>query len=177
MIGRTKIRQPENDEIRFIALTRNKVAIVDAQDYDRVSQYKWYANKKGYNWYACRNENYSVVYMHRVITNAQKGMMVDHADHNALNNRRSNLRICTSSQNHQNRKWTRGSSKYKGVYWDKRYRKWCATICFEGRNYYLGSFDDEIEAAKAYDKKALELFGEFAYLNFPEEVENYQPTQ
>jgi hypothetical protein len=59
-------------------------------------------------------------------------------------------------------------SKYKGVYWEKRYRKWCAAIWFEGRNHYLGSFDVEIEAAKAYDRKAVELFGEFAYLNFPE---------
>lgn len=159
--------QPQDCRIKFIPLTQGKVAIVDAEDYDWLSKYKWHASKKEYNWYACRNYNRSIVGMHQVIMNAPKGMLVDHIDHNGLNNRRSNLRVCTSSQNHQNRERTRGTSKYKGVYREKRYRKWCASIHFEGRNYYLGSFSNELDAAKAYDLKAAELFGEFAYLNFP----------
>jgi hypothetical protein len=165
--NRPEVEQPEGGEIRLIPLTQGKIAIVDAADYAWLSQYKWHASKKGYNWYACRNYNRSIVYMHRVIMNAPKGMLVDHIDHNSLNNRRSNLRVCTSSENHQNRERTRGTSNYKGVYREKRYRKWRASVHFEGRNYYLGSFSNEVDAAKAYDKKAGELFGEYAYLNFP----------
>jgi len=174
--NRPSVEQPEGGEIRFIPLTKGKVAIVDAEDYAWLSQYKWHASKKGYNWYACRNYNRSIVCMHRVIMNAPKGMLVDHIDHNGLNNRRSNLRLCTSSQNHQNRERTRGTSNYKGVYREKRYRKWCASVYFEGRNHYLGSFSNEVEAARAYDKKAAELFGEFAYLNFQREVQKVETS-
>ena len=106
--------------------------------------------------------------MHREIMHAPKGMVVDHIDGNSLNNRRSNLRLCTVSQNHQNRRRTYGSSKYKGAWWDKRRNKWVAAITFKGKYIYLGFFDNEIDAGKAYDRKAAELFGEFAYLNFPD---------
>ncbi len=105
--------------------------------------------------------------MHRMIMGEPKGMFVDHIDGNSQNNRRSNLRICTPAQNLQNQRPKGGTSRYKGVYFHKKDNKWMAKIGFNGKNTYLGLFEDEILAARAYDKKAKELFGEFAYLNFP----------
>lgn len=108
--------------------------------------------------------------MHRVITKAPKRMVVDHIDRNPLNNRRSNLRLCRISQNILNRRGKMGTSKYKGVWWDSHHKKWLAIISLKGKHIYLGFFDNQIDAAKAYDKKAAELFGDFAYLNFPEKI-------
>ena len=99
---------------------------------------------------------------------APKGTLVDHIDRNSLNNRRGNLRLCTPSQNILNTRGKKGTSKYKGVWWNTKKNKWLAMITSKGRHFHLGFFDEEIEAAKAYDRKAVELFGEFAYLNFPE---------
>lgn len=169
VVNRAEVKQPENDEIRLIALTQGKVAIVDKEDYEWLSRYKWYASESGGKFYACR-KNRRAVYMHREIVGAPKGMVVDHIDGNELNNRRSNLRVCTVSQNHQNRRRTGGRSKYKGVHLDKKLNKWVAAITLKGRYFHIGYFDDEREAARAYDKKATALFGEFAYLNFPPET-------
>ena len=168
---RRKPPSPQSDGIRFIPLTKGKFAIVDVEDYDWLSKYKWHAVKCDSRFYAYRSKNRRSVSMHREIMRAPKGMVVDHIDGNSSNNRRTNLRVCTVSQNHQNRRRTYGSSKYKGTWWDKRRKKWVAGITFKGKYIYLGFFDSEIEAAKAYDKKAAELFGEFAYLNFPESTD------
>ncbi len=97
-------------------------------------------------------------------------MVVDHIDGNKANNCRFNLRNCTRQENQRNRgKATGASSRFKGVYFDKKVRKWCAAITLGRRNVWLGYYTDEMEAARAYDRKAVELFGEFARLNFPEE--------
>ncbi len=106
--------------------------------------------------------------MHRLIMNAPAGLVVDHIDGNSLNNRKTNLRICTQAQNiHNSRPRRNRSSKYKGVFWNKVNKKWSVSIRKGDKRIYLGGFDDEIEAALAYDRKAEELFGEFAYLNMP----------
>ena len=86
--------------------------------------------------------------------------------HNGLDNRRSNLRICTTSQNSRNRRPDRG--KYKGVSFNKHSRRFVASLMYQQRTLTIGDFKDEIAAAKAYDEKTKELFGEYAYLNFPE---------
>jgi len=105
--------------------------------------------------------------MHRFILNAPRHKLVDHIDGNGLNNRKANLRLCNHSQNAWNRRPNSGChSKYKGVYWNKDKKKWHATISKSYKRIHLGYFDNEIEAARAYDKKAKEFFGEFAYLNF-----------
>jgi len=110
--------------------------------------------------------------MHREIMQPLPGLVVDHIDGNGFNIRRGNMRNCTNQQNMQNlRKSPRAGSRYKGVYYDKRRRTFSAKICHNGRSHHLGTFATEVEAAKAYDRKALELFGEFARLNFPQEVE------
>lgn len=110
--------------------------------------------------------------MHREIMQAPAGMVVDHIDGNGLNNRRSNLRLCTRMQNSRNRRKNRDSTtEFKGVWRDKRTGRCYAQIRFKGKNLYVGVFDTAIEAARAYDRKALELFAEFAHLNFPDETQ------
>jgi hypothetical protein len=157
-----------SDIERRIPLTRGKFAIVDAADYYRLIQFQWYAKYSGKTFYATRNHAGKSVKMHREIMDCPGHLLVDHIDHDGLNNRRSNLRLCTSSQNLCNTVSTRGSSsKYKGVCWHKREKQWVASIQFNKKTYYLGDFDSEIDAARAYDEKAKVLHGQFACLNFP----------
>jgi len=105
--------------------------------------------------------------MHRQILSCPPDLLVDHIDHNGLNNCKRNLRLCTPAQNTRNSlSSANSSSKYKGVCWSKREKKWTASIQFNKKAYHLGYFTDEIKAAKAYDKKAKELHGQFACLNF-----------
>lgn len=104
--------------------------------------------------------------VHRTIMNASNGMLVDHINHNKLDNRKTNLRICTNQQNQMNRKSNKvGTSKYKGVSFDKTFGKWRAAIMFNKKYIHIGRFMCEHEAAKAYNERAKKLFGEFAYLN------------
>ncbi len=161
---------------KTLELTYGKFAIVDAEDYEWLNRYKWHAVQEGRGWYAktLRRDGMPLA-MHRLIAGAPKGLFVDHIDHNGLNNQKTNLRLCTNQQNQQNRKPNRGgTSKYKGVYWHKQHKKYRASICHNKKRLHLGYFKDEIDAAKAYDKKARELFGEFAYLNFPEDYDSKQ---
>lgn len=105
--------------------------------------------------------------MHREIMDVPKHLVCDHINHNGLDNRKNNLRTCTRQQNTHNQKpRKKGTSKYKGVDWNKRQKKWRARIYYRGKCHYLGYFNNEIDAALTYDKKAKELFGEFACLNF-----------
>lgn len=165
--------------VREIPLTQGKVAIVDAEDCEWLNQWKWYAHRedrgKGdlYISYAVRTTKKAdgrrtTVSMHREILRLNPGESgVDHIDHDGLNNTKVNLRLCTQSQNNANGRKRKGASRYKGVNWRKRGRKWRSEIRLNYKSYYLGLFVDEIEAACAYDAKAKELFGEYAKLNFP----------
>lgn len=168
---RTPVRieppEPPSDEIRYIALTRGKFAIVDAADYEWLSRYKWTANCKGDKCYAYRRDKGRGVLMHRAIMQAPKGLVVDHIDGNGLNNRRSNLRLCTQAENSRNARPRRGTSRFKGVRAHNTPGQFVAEITLDGRARYIGSFTDEIEAAIAYDLRAVVLFAEFARLNFP----------
>ncbi len=156
----------------LIPLTQGKFAIVDAEDYDRLNQYQWYACKCKSTFYACRCEGGKTIRMHREIMRAPKELICDHINHNGLNNRKSNLRLCTHAQNCYNQQASStGTSKYKGVSWHKCSGKWSARVRRDRKFYNLGDFENEIEAAMAYDKKAKELFGEFAYPNFSEKRE------
>ena len=158
--------------MKKIPLTQGKVALVDDADYERVSKYKWYAWRGGAGpFYARRNvasgrRQQKTVKLHRFILGFPDSF-IDHVNHNGLDNRRSNLRLCTRSQNQQNRLPERGkTSAYKGVNWNKRNRIWYAKIKHNGKGFHLGCFRSEVRAAKAYDDAAKENFGEFAYLNF-----------
>ena len=166
VVNRPAVTQPTGSDIRFIPLTKGKVAVVDADDYDWLSKYKWYACNNTAVFRARRNLGSKRLFMHRVITDAPPGLVVDHIDGNPLNNRKANLRICTQTENNYNKRPCGATSRYKGVCWDRCKRKWIAKAAKHRKTYNLGRFDNEKDAARAYDKKAKELFGEFAYLNF-----------
>jgi hypothetical protein len=162
-----------------ISLTQGKFALVDDADYEWLNQWKWQAAKgarTSYDvWYAVRCETKRPrkrIFMHRVIMSTPEDMITDHVDHDGLNNQRYNLRSCTKSQNTANsrkRSSQKGTSKYKGVSWNKGVSKWQAEIQGPTKRYYLGLFLSAEDAAIIYDKKAIELFGDFAYVNFRSE--------
>jgi len=161
----------ENTMVKEIPLTKGQVALVDNEDYERLMQWKWHASRSETNWYARRaivsdGRNITTA-MHREIVDAMPGEYVDHINHNTLDNRKCNLRKCSQSENLANQKPQRRitSSKYKGVCWYKAYNKWQVTIKVNGKSIFLGYFEQEDEAAKAYDNAAQEYFEEFAYTN------------
>lgn len=149
------------------------VALVDDENYDFLMQWNWYALKDNNTFYAISNSPYQR--MHRVVMSAKKGELYDHVNGNGLDNRRINLRRCSVSQNGMNRgKTGHLLSKYKGVSWHIRDKVWVVQIQKNNKSIYIGSFKSEIDAALAYNKKAKELFGEFAHLNVVPLVRYYQ---
>jgi hypothetical protein len=154
---------------RKIYLTQGKYAIVDPEDYEWLAKYKWFAVRNDGRFYAVRWAKNRNVKMHQVIMGTEEGKVIDHINGNGLDNRRANVRFATAQQNGWNKRKQRGnySSKYKGVHWAKKRNQWRARIKCNGRSIHLGRFETEEEAARAYDEKAKELFGEFAWLNFP----------
>lgn len=164
---RVQVRQPRDPKIRCIGLTKNKVALVDAADFPWLSLYKWSAMKRGRTFYARRRRGRRMIMMHREIMQPEKGMVVDHKNRHGLDNRRENLRVCTAQENGFNIGPAKGA-EFRGVY---PYRDmWEARILHKGELHWLGLFDTPIEAARARDRKAIELYGRFAYLNLPEEA-------
>lgn len=141
--------------------------LLDDADYEFISRWKWYRHAKGYAARnAPRNGNpiRKTIYMHKVILDVESE--VDHEDRNKLNNQRINLRPCTKSQNQMNSLKRSGTtSRFKGTSWHKGMGKWQAQIQQNGKNRFLGYFDDEFQAALAYNREAKIVFGEFANLN------------
>jgi hypothetical protein len=160
------IPNPADDTVKRIPLSGGLYAYVDAGDYEWLSQYKWGVC----SGYAARYEKRRIIYMHCQIMQPPPGRVIDHMNRNRLNNCRSNLRVCTPEENVRNRAKSTGcASRFKGIWQNPESRKWSARLNFEGKRFWLGSFDEEIEAARAYDYKAVECSGKHAWVNLAEE--------
>lgn len=148
--------------MKRILLTRGKYALVDDEDFDWLtSNWKWHFSS-GYAQTNFRLDDGGRITMklHRLLISVPAGSELDHINGDGLDNRRVNLRLCTHQENMRNRPKNKNKAGYKGVY--KNHARWQAAIKHNGKKIYLGNFSKPEEAAKAYDLKAKELFGEFA---------------
>jgi len=152
---------------KAIPVSKGVFAIVDDEDYHHLTQRKWHYC----SGYAAKRMGRKVVMMHRIVLNTPKGMSTDHINGDKLDNRKCNLRICTSMQNNQNKKKQKEpiegsySSTYKGVCWHKPGKIWVAYISINKIRVHLGVYKNERDAALAYNKAAQDVFGEFANIN------------
>lgn len=159
---------------RRIALSRGKYAIVDPEDFDKLSKYKWYVAKSRNTFYATRTgkrqkgQRQKYCPMHREIIHIPDGMVCDHINGNGLDNRKANLRAVTPAQNIWNtgKSKAKSHSRFKGPAWDKNDKRWEVRISVNCKRIYIGRFKDQIEAAKAYDKAAIKYHGQYAGINF-----------
>lgn len=157
--------------MKEIQLSNGGVALVDDEDFEDMNRFKWFGHSEGNTVYAWRHQynghrEYGKVKMHRQIMKAKPGEILDHADSNGLNNQKSNLRFCSFSQNLMNTCIPRNNvSGFKGVSYHRQNKRWRATINKDGKQVSLGCYGTPEEAALAYNRKAAELFGEFARPN------------
>jgi len=154
--------------MKKIKLTQNKYTLVDNEDFEVFNKYTWCAVKDGNTFYAQKTTSKkdgstTTVRLHREIMKPPKELMIDHIDRDGLNNRRSNLRFCTNTQNQMNScKNKNNTSGFKGVYIDKG--KFRSRISFNGRRIHLGFFDTREKAGEAYQDACVEFYGKFANL-------------
>jgi hypothetical protein len=165
-VKRHPVTQPSDPSYRLIPLTQGQNALVDTSDFKWLSEWNWYARKDFYKngviFYAYRQENRRVIPMHVQILKCK----ADHKNRNGLDNRRSNLRPCTESQNCMNRgRYRNNRSGFKGVSWDAIHKGWRASIAVQAKCKNLGVFKLKEDAARTYNEAAKKLHGEFASLN------------
>lgn len=161
--------------MKKIALNQNKFTIVDDEDFEHLNQWRWFATKRGNSFYAERSQRVGKrklgkskgFKIHRLIMGITDPLVLcDHIDGDGLNNQKSNLRLCNRSQNNCNRRSSKNSSsKFKGVSYHRITKMWQSSMTKDKKSIYIGLFRTEVEAAIAYNKKAIELHGEFANLN------------
>jgi AP2 domain/HNH endonuclease len=174
-VKRHAVTQPLDSSYRLIPLTNNQNAIVDAADFQWLSEWNWVAwwNDTAQSYYATRaaltdDNQKTTIYMHRVLA-GEDGLEVDHKNGDSLDNRRNNLRPATKANNMRNRTLqANNTTGFKGVI--RGNGKWVAQATFNGRRIYLGTFDTPELAARAFDAFAIEWHGDFARLNFPNSV-------
>lgn len=163
-----------SEAVVFIPLTRGKVAVIDFDDFEKVRGFKWHADQDGHTFYAKRaapRPSKSKLMMHREILGCPAGLEVNHVDGDGLNNQRSNLEITTRGGNSRafRRRLAPAASKFRGVVGHTKSKRWRACIKFQGKREYLGWFDSEESAARAYDSRAKELGYSKEALNFQKE--------
>lgn len=147
--------------MKRIKLTKGRYALVDDEDFEFLQKWSWHTDHDRYA--VCKDSPTSVLYMHRLLMNAPKGIVVDHINGDGFDNRKGNLRLCTHGQNIANSKISKNSKTgYKGVSFHEAESKY---NCFIQRT-WIGYFDNPRHAAIAYDLWAKDLFGEFANTNF-----------
>ena len=155
--------------MRRLHIEHGLCAVVDDRDYEWLRHFRWHLSRSGQRHYAVAGTDVaSGMPMHRMILKPPDNLSIDHINGNGLDNRRANLRLATQQQNMWNRRGKRNtSSRFKGVSWKTDQQKWYAAIYVDKQDLHLGRFDDEMEAARAYDAAAHEHFGGYARLNFP----------
>jgi hypothetical protein len=147
-----------------IDLTNGGQAVIDDEDYARVSAHRWCRSRNGYAY--STGPKRETLYLHRLVVGASGGEQVDHKNRDRLDCRRENLRKVTSAQNLMNKSISKvNTSGYKGVSFDKRRNKWRSRIKLNGKELNLGYYSTREDAARAYNGMAAELFGEYACLN------------
>lgn len=156
--------------MKEIKLTQGFSVVVDDEDFPRLSAYKWRVQKSKHTNYAVRAEMKKgirkTISMHRQILGiVGREICVDHINDNGLCNIKSNLRKCSYSQNQSNKRKFGGSSKYKGVFYEKKRDKWRSQISYSNKTFFIGRYQTEKDAAIAFNNAALKVFGEFARLN------------
>lgn len=163
--------------MKRIELTQGKIALVDDEDFDYLSSFRWHAIQCKHSpdlWYAVHQESKPKrrrISMHSLLMPHRDGHVVDHVSGDGLDNRRSNLRYATPKENMQNQKRHSDSkSPYKGIWRAPRCDRWGVQIYHNKKRHYLGLFKDPVDAARVYDFVARQVFGPFARLNFPEVV-------
>lgn len=162
---RHAVTQPLDQPYRLIPLTQNQNAIVDAGDFDWLSQWDWYAVRSRKTFYPSRKINGRMVAMHQFILRRNN---CDHRNRNGLDNRRGNLRRATRNQQARNRGLNKNStSGFKGVHWERDRGKWTAHIRYRRKVIRLGMFKSKRAAARAYDAAARKYYKEYAFFNFP----------
>lgn len=158
-------------KMKRIKLTQGKEAMVDDWNFEKLNQYKWQAHKNSYGGFeAVRKSKGKTLRMHRSVVGLDffDKRETDHKNHNTLDNRESNLRVCSKAENQYNQspQKRKTTSKYKGVTWNKRLNKWISQIAVNKVKIHLGCFESELIAAAVYDYNAKKYFGEFACCNF-----------
>lgn len=157
---------PEPNCAIALPLSGGYHTLIDAEDYERVSQFKWSVARPGWGgFYGVRVDQGRRVYLHRYILDARPGQTVDHISGDGLDNRKANLRLCSATENARNRRPNRRNrTGFKGVTWRSE-NNFQARIRVHGKQYNLGRFATPEEAARAYDQAALHHFGQFARTN------------
>lgn len=160
-----KIRSGRNlyYDNKIYIISRDCSVLVDSCFSDGLDKHTWGIDTNGYVYTNIKRKK---VYLHRFLLNAPSELFVDHINHDKSDNRRSNLRLCTHQENNMNQRiFDRGTSKYKGVFYDKRYNVWLSRISVNNISLYLGTYYNERDAAIAYNTAAIKYYKEFANLN------------
>lgn len=158
--------------VKTIKLTKNKETLVDDEDFEMLNKFKWYADKAYGTYYAARyirsttsKKGWTSLRMHRAIMGKNKGKEIDHIDGDGLNNKKSNLRVCSHAENMKNRgKQKDNSTGFKGVWYNKRNNKYIAEITVNGKKTWLGQKTTAEEAYKLYAIGCIKYHKEYAKL-------------